>query len=244
MKTKPFNIVSLNDLHFPFESDEAVNLAIRFVRMIQPQIIILHEVHDFYALSAYDKDPKRLESLQDEIDEVEKFFYTLRHACPRSRIILLDSNHLDRLRRYLWQKAPVLASLRSLEVENLLCLDEYKIEFMESFEYKGILFKHGDVVRSRAGYTAKAEFDREGMSGVSGHTHRLSCYYDTKRSGNYVWIESGCLCDLNPEYIHGTANWQQGFSMITFPDDKKDFFHAQILPIFNGKLFYGGEIIT
>jgi hypothetical protein len=26
------------------------------------------------------------------------------------------------------------------------------------------------------------------------------------------WVESGCLCTLNPDFIKGVADWQQGFA--------------------------------
>jgi len=229
-------VVSLTDWHVPFHDVTALNLALDFCEYVQPQIIVIHEAHDFYALSSFDKDPKRLSNLQEEIDTVTMYLGLLRRYCPKARIILLNSNHLDRLRRYLWKQAPALSSLRSLEIENLLELKQHKIEYMEDFEYKGVLYKHGDVVRKFSGYTGKAEFEREGMSGVTGHTHRLCAYYSTKRSGKYVWVESGCLCDLNPEYIKGVANWQTGFSMVTY---EKTHYYAEAIPVVGGKIVWG-----
>jgi len=231
VKTKNrFNIVSLTDWHVPFEDKQAIKTAFKLCKELQPEIIIIHEAHDFYSLSKFDKNPARRFELQDEIDAVTVYFKELKKICPNSRIILLSSNHLVRLTKYLWTQAPALSGLRSLEIQTLLGLPELEIEFMEDFEYKGFLFKHGSIVRQDSAYTCKAEFLKEGMSGASGHTHRLGQHFVTKRGGSFVWMESGCLCKMDAEYIVGTANWQQGISLVSFKGKTKRF-DARLLPI-------------
>lgn len=239
-KNKKEKVVSLTDWHSPFMDDRVVNLHLAFCKEEQPEIIILHELHDFYAVSKYDKDPSRLHNLQDEIDIVNGYLRKLREYCPNSRMILLNSNHLDRLRKYLWSRAPELHSLRALKLEKLLELDKLKIEFREYFYYKKVLFKHGNVVRKFSGYSARGEFEKEGTSGVSGHTHRLSTYFHRSRGGTYVWVESGCACKLDAEYIEGIANWQHGFSVISF-DEKGNHFHPIVVPIVNYRFDWGSK---
>jgi hypothetical protein len=242
MKRGFFNIISLNDAHIPFHDFLAVDVAIKFCAIIQPQIIILHEFHDFYDLSKFDKNPSRKTNLQDEIDEVTKYLGAIRKYCPKSRIILLKSNHTDRLKKYLWKKAPELESLRALEFKELLKLDEYKIEYMNDFSYQDFLFKHGDIIRQESAMTAKYELKKEGVSGCSGHTHRLGVHYKTLRGGSYVWVEAGCLCKLDAEYIEGTADWQQGVAMVSFKPNSKHFI-AQVYPIIDYQILYGNNII-
>lgn len=231
-------VVSLNDWHVPHEAGRVVDLEIEFCRYLQPDIIVLHELHDFYAVSKYDKDPSRLANLQEEIDIVNQYLRRLRKYCPNTRLILINSNHLDRLRKYLWSKAPELNSLRALRIEELLELKSLDIEFRENFYYKKVLFKHGNVVRKFSGYSARGEFEKEGMSGCSGHTHRLSTYFHRSRGGTYAWLESGCACDLDAEYIEGVANWQHGFSVFSFDKDTNHF-HPTVVPIVNYRLDWG-----
>ena len=150
---------------------------------------------------------------------------------------MLESNHLARLKRYLWSQAPELHGLRALRLENLLQVDKTGLEFKEIFRFNNFLFKHGDIVRKHSGYTAKAEFDKEGVSGASGHTHRLGVYYTTKRSGKYVWLECGCLCTLRPEWIRGVPDWQHGLGLISFGDD--GHFEAKAVPIINYQILWG-----
>jgi hypothetical protein len=242
-KSKMFNIVSLTDWHVPFEDTKALELAFAFCKFIKPEIIIIHEVHDFYAVSRFDKDPERKNGLQDEIDLAFKYMKDLRDSCPKSRIIMLSANHTDRLEKFLWSKAPELNSLRCLKLEELFRLEELGIEFKEDFCYKNFLFKHGNIVRKDSSYTAKAEFLKEGCSGASGHTHRIGMHFSTKRGGSYVWVESGCLCSVKAEYIKGTADWQQGFSMVSFHEKTKQFI-PQVIPIIDNSILFGSVRIT
>ncbi len=228
-----YDIVSLTDWHVPFHDPKAIEAAFGFVERIQPQVIVTHELHDFYALSRFDKDPGRIDSLQGEIDMVTGYLAQLRKLCPDSRILLLQSNHMARLKRYLWRNAPALSSLRSLQLPALLQLQENGVEFMNYFQHQGVLFKHGTIVRKESGMTARAELAKEGVAGVSGHTHRLGQVYKRLRGGAYTWIESGCLCQLDPEYIDGTADWQQGFSLVSFQSPTSKTYWATCVPLIN-----------
>ncbi len=236
-------VVSLTDWHVPHEDERAVNCALNFCKAIQPDVIVMHEVHDFYDLSRFNQDPARKDTLQDELDGATKYLRRLRKFCPDSRLIMLESNHLDRLRRFLWTEGRPLSSLRALKLESLLELPELDIELREVWHHKGVLFKHGNIVRRHSAYTAKGEFDKEGCAGVTGHTHRLGAFYTRKRGGSYVWIESGCLCDLDPEYISGVADWQHGLTLVNFERNGSQYF-AEPVPIINGQLIYGGRVIS
>lgn len=242
-------IVTLCDWHVPYHDERALRVAFEFCRQVQPNTIIVHEAHDFYSLSRFDKDPERKLKLQEEIDIVEYYFACLRNICPDSKILLLEANHTTRLQKYLRSRAEELTGLRCLQLEELLGLKKYGIEYMESFIYRGtrdprghFLFKHGDIVRKHSAYTAKCELENEGMSGMSGHTHRLGVHYSRKRGGFYTWIESGCLCELDPGYIKGTANWQHGLGIVTYKST--GHFIAECVPIIDYELIWGDLLIV
>ena len=68
---------------------------------------------------------------------------------------------------------------------------------------------------------------------VTQNTHRL-CKYIARKSGRkFVWLETGCLCDLNPEYCVN-PNWQAGFAELKFKDGK--LYHSRIIEIEKGKI--------
>lgn len=235
-------ILSMTDFHVPYNDEKCNEVSFKFAKLINPKIIIIHEVIDFYSLSRFDKDPKRKLELQEDIDKTIKLLKKLRHYCPNTRIIMLESNHDKRLTKFLNSKAEELSYLRCLKFEELLKLNELNIEYKKSFEFRGVLFKHGDIVRKYSGYTAKAEFDKEGLSTATGHTHRLSSVFRTLRGGKYVSMESGCQCDLNPDYIEGTADWQQGCAIIAFQKGKKHFYPT-VVPIISHKIMWGSKTI-
>jgi hypothetical protein len=234
-----YNIITLSDFHIPFHDVEAIQAALNFCRKIQPQILIIHEMHDFYSLSRFDKDPDRITGLQTELNWVGDYFRMIRDTCPDSRIILLNSNHLDRLRKYLWSHAQALSSLDALAITELLDLKRYDIEYMDNFVYNNFIFKHGNLVSKEAGMTARRELAAEGLSGVSGHTHRAAVIYSRHRNGRRVWIENGCLCSLSPEYMEGRIpDWQHGISIVSF-DTLRETVFATVLPIENGEFLFG-----
>ena len=143
----------------------------------------------------------------------------------------------------MWSKAAELSGLRDLTVPHLLKLDEFGIEYIESgiLRRGDTIIKHGNVVRKFSGYSANGEFQSNGLSGVSGHTHRLGIFCHTNAGGNYTWVESGHLCDDNQEYMEGkVANWQKGFAIGFYKNSGSHRFNVNIIPIINGKAMWGG----
>ena len=230
MKNK---FIVLSDIHFPYHDDKALKAVYKFLEQHPVDTIILNgDILDFYDVSSYDKDPSRINSLQKEIDMAEKFFSRLRKLSPNSKIIFVKGNHEDRLERYL-KKHPELYSLNALKLPNLLGLDKYNIEYKDKgFKFGSLKIIHGDLIRKFSGYTARGELEKHDSSGICGHVHRLSCYYYRTPERYLAWYESGCLCDLNPEYID-EPNWQQAF---LYGYIEKDSFAVTPIPIVDGKI--------
>lgn len=119
-------------------------------------------------------------------------------------------------------------------------LKKLKIKWIESgsMMFRGLLIKHGNIVRQHACYSAKAELERNGVSGISGHTHRLGQIFKRNVAGAHTWIEAGCLCELDAEYLDGqTADWQQGLAVGFFKSGSGRFSVSPI-PIVHGKLLF------
>ena len=226
--------VVLSDIHFPYHDEKALKAVYNFLSNTQVDTIILNgDILDFYDVSSFDKDPDRINSLQKEIDMAQKFFKKLRVLVPKARIVFIAGNHDgDRLERYL-KKHPELYSLNALQIPNLLNLDNYVIEYYrDEFRLGQLKIIHGDVIRKFSAYTAKAELEKHDTSGISGHSHRLSCYYYRTPERYLAWYESGCLCRLDPEYIK-SPNWSQGF---LYGYIEKDSFAVTPIPIVDGKI--------
>lgn len=225
--------VVVNDIHFPFQDNDAIKAFFKFLKETTVNTIILNgDILDFYDVSSFDKDPDRINSLQKEINLAKRFFKRLREVSPNSKIIFIKGNHCLRLERYL-KKHPELYSLDVLKLPNLLGLQEFDIEYADKYYKLGSLkITHGSIVRKFSGYTAHAEMDKNDCSGISGHTHRLGAFYKKTPLRYLAWFEGGCLCDINPEYVDN-PDWQQGF---IYGAVDKDSFTVEIVPILEGKI--------
>lgn len=237
--------VFVSDLHVPYQDDVAVRALTEFIRWFEPDVLIfLGDSIDFQAISRYRKSPEMALKLQYEIDETIRVTDGIIAAAPpEAKIYYLEGNHERRLQSYLETKAPELHGLRSMNVDHLLQLSERGIEYISPgrMVFHGILVKHGDLVRKFPGYTAKAEMEAEWMSGVSGHTHRSGVAEKNTAGGRFKWLESGCLCRFDMEYLEGKVpDWQLGFSIGYFWK-KSERFDLQIVEIIDGKAMYGGE---
>jgi predicted phosphodiesterase len=228
-------IVQINDLHIPHHDKKTIEVFIKFLKDFKPdKLVIAGDLLDFYELSTFDKDPMRRFTIQDEIDQCYEVLKEFKEYC--SEIHFIKGNHEDRLRRFLW-KNPSLASIKVLELSKLLNLDTLGIEYHDfEYNFRHFRFTHGAIVRQESGASARAELLKYGGSMASGHTHRLGLYIKTDSRGTIAAYEGGCMCDLQPEYIQGVPNWQQGFLVFNFD---KDRFFCQVVPILDHKFIFG-----
>lgn len=201
------------------------------------------DIIDFYAISRFVKDPERVNKLQEEIDETANILKQIRQVNPSAVIVYVKGNHEYRLQKYLWSTAKEVSSLRDLTVPQLLGLRHLDIMYNEQgrLQHYGIVVKHGSVVRKFSGYSARAEFEKTGRSGVSGHTHRANVYYQANDGGEFAWMECGCMCSLQQEYLEGEKpNWMQGWGVGYFKK-RTDRFFLNFIPFVDGKAFYQGK---
>lgn len=237
-------VLIVPDVHCPFQDYAAVSSLLDFSKWFKPDaIFFMGDLVDFYAISRFVKDPERALKLQEEIDNATDFLKQFRKQHPTIPMTFIRGNHEHRLQKYLWTQAPELSGLRDLTVESLLQLKHLNIYYEKTgrLVHRGVVFKHGDVVRKFAGYSAKGEFEKLGMSGVSGHTHRAAIYYHNNQSGKYCWMECGCLCKLDPEYMEGEVpNWQVGWGVGYFKNNSDRYF-LEFIPFVGGKAFYQGK---
>jgi hypothetical protein len=146
---------------------------------------------------------------------------------------------------YKWTKCPEMTYIKALGMEKLLDLDKLNIKFIsynKYWNYKKIYFVHGDVISKHSGQTAKNILDKWGVNIICGHSHRTGKHNHTTLNGNQGAWESGCLCDCNPEYIKGKANWQQGMSVVQYYKDK--IFYVHNIDIVNYSFIFNGKYYT
>ncbi len=229
-----------NDFHGQFRDKATCKLLFQFIKREKPDKIILNgDIVDFYSISRFDKDPARKEDLQDELNDCYNLLVDIRDSAPDAEIDFEEGNHELRLRKYLRSKAAAIASLDALKIETLLGLEELEIKYNRDGQWLGDLFVyHGSLIRSKAGYTAHAELLKNGCSGISGHSHRDAKAPVRHRGGQLCWWENFCMCDLNPEYVKGIANWTQGWSVVTIIGKRPD---VEPVAVIGGRYTYRGK---
>lgn len=234
----------LNDLQIPFQDKPVVDLVLRFAEKVKPDGVILNgDVTDCYAISDFVKDPMKRKDLLKEIEQAGKLMARLKFIKQR---IWIGGNHEDRLRRYLWKNAAALAGIGGMDFNEVFALNKFGFHWIPYGQgtFLGKLFvTHGVIVRRHSAYSARAHFEKYGISVLVGHTHRLGAYYHRDMNGTFVSYENGCLCRLDPEY-DAYPDWQQGISMVHV-DPKSKLFRVEQIPILNRKeLIYGGRLYT
>lgn len=218
-------VLHLTDAHFPYEDKRACRIALDAIHILQPDVIVNGgDMMDCYAISRFDKDPARKETMADELAAAHNFLWLQRQHVDdeqsgrRTIIHYLEGNHEARLRKYLWRTARALAHVSSICIKELLRLDELGIQY---HQYGKILrvgdlnFTHGSTIRQDSGCTALRESARIGASVAIGHCHRLGRVWKTTDHGTFHGWEGGCLCKMDQEYLLqdmalSTPNWQHG----------------------------------
>lgn len=207
-----------SDFHYPFQDPLAVKAFLDRAEGLQPSHIVLNgDLLDFYRLSRFSKGEGR--NPREEIEMVREMLQTLRGLCPESKIYYPIGNHETRLEKYVYDKAPEIVCIMDNFYEVLNCKDLEiqgcsKVIFNNDF-----VCKHGKLLGKKSGLSAIKELENSYTNGATGHTHRLAKFITRKAEKKYVWLETGCLCSLKPEYMLD-PDWQQGFAEVTFKNGK------------------------
>lgn len=222
-----------SDVHFPYQDDKAIDAFIAYAQGAEPDILILDgDLIDFYKLSRFAKDPSK-RNPEEEIIMCREFLERLRKELPETPIYYCIGNHETRLERYVFDNAPMLIGLMK-NVFEILHLNELNITGCGRIIINDTFtIKHGNLLGSKAGLSAIKELESHYTSGASGHTHRLARYSTRKSGRRFIWLETGCLCDLEPEYMTN-ADWEQGFGLVVFKNKRLKY--ANVVPIVNGEI--------
>ena len=237
-----YRFVCIPDSHGYLADPEALEAALAFVRYYRPvRIFCLGDHVDFASISRFDKPPSDIARIGEDLEACTRFMTDIRESAPNARIHYLKGNHEARFGRFLWkhQEVAALFNAQGMDLPHLLKLGDLNIEWEESGALEvtpALIVKHGHVVRQRSGYTATGELERNGVSGISGHTHRLGQVYKRSRAGVMTWVESGCLCKYDPDYMEGqVSDWQQGLSFGTVSLRGRGF-TVHTAPIIKGRV--------
>ena len=223
----------------------ALSAAEVFMQAWEPQYLWYNgDMIDSAQLSRFDKEPQDIDGFEQDVQGLRALLWRHKRLFPDTKMRYTLGNHEARLQSYLRKNAGALRWLTSLDWHSLL---DSKALNLPIYEYKervpiipGVLeITHGDKIAQKSGYTAHKMLEA-GVSGVSGHVHRLGAIFKTDRTRTSVWFEGGCLCRLDPEYLI-SPNWQQGM-VVLFVDRTNQRYHGDLIPIINGRIVYAGRV--
>jgi len=243
----------------PMHDMAACDAVLQVAQRMQPDdIVLLGDMLDLAEWSTKYPRPMDLrDTSQASIDALHYWLAELRVACPAARIIYLEGNHEDRIKRLLVERAAHAADLHAvgddrpaLSVPRLLALDDLGIEYVEPYGEAyylspRVMVHHGDKVRSGGGATTQAVVKEARVSTGFGHVHRVSIahrtVYDEQGARVLTAATPGCLCDTRRTPAAASRlDWQQGYGVVHYGPG---YDHWSVHTIQNGRTFLEGAPI-
>jgi predicted phosphodiesterase len=234
------NILLLSDIHVPYHNIQALTLALKYGLDNGVNTILLNgDVIDFYAISRFEKDPRK-RNFGHEVLMTRQFLTTLRRLFPNAAIYYKCGNHDVRYDHYIMRNAPDLLGMDEFSFESLMHLDQLDIAFIPDKQiiHAGkltILHGHelGASVFSPVNI-ARGLFLRAKDSALCGHHHQASEHTEPNINGKVTTCWSvACLCELHPDYMPINKH-HHGFAHITVSDNGD--FEVSNYRIVNGKI--------
>lgn len=239
------------DTHGIYYDPKCWSIILKLIKDIKPDKIYINgDFIDFYGISKFDKDPNREDDLQEEIDQANKLLDQLAVVAGDAQMHFIEGNHESRLRKFLWSKAPELASLRALTVEDQLKLKARGIIYHEAkgrsayAKFGKIKIGHFDVALTNSAASEKKLVLKYADTIVQAHTHKLGKFYKSFGTEDklVVGVGGGCVCKLDPEYC-SDPDWHQGAVVINKVVGANRY-HIQDIPIIKHETLFNGKIYT
>ena len=262
----------------PFHDEAAMDIALQIVGLDHghplAQVINLGDFLDLPMYGTYEQEENFAHTAQLAIDRGHLFLAQQRaEAGDDARIILLEGNHDKRLTRFINNNAAAAYGIKAanmpdswpvLSLNNLLRLDELKVEFIDGYPAashwinKRLRAIHGDKANSNGSTAAAYTNAHPNISTLFGHSHRMEqqskTIFDRDQAIKSVAFSPGCLCrvdgavpsvkggvDGKGQALQYFENWQQGVSVIFYKDGDDDSFHFDQVHIHKGKTMYRGQ---
>lgn len=240
--------VVFGDVHGVYYDKKAWSILLQVIDDIKPDRVIINgDFMDCYSISSFDKDPSRDFNLQDEYEQANTLLDELGRV-HTGKTVFVYGNHCARQKRNIWKNTPEYDCIPELTIEGKLHLEERGFEVVKPkgkdayYQLGKIKVGHFNKAAQASAYTEKWLVDKYGCCIVQGHSHRLGKHYKTMNGDTIVGVGSGCLCDLNPEYV-SDPNWQQGFVVIDKVKVGK-WFQIQDVPIIKHTTLFNGKVYS
>lgn len=223
------------DTHRPYHDRLAYKLMIKVAKDISPdEIVILGDYADFYSVMSHQKDPRVMNMLIDEVEDVNAGLDELDDLFPRAKKIFIEGNHCYRLERYLSDRAPALFGITSTEhLLNINRRSNWKFVGYGPNQRHKVLNSYLTARHEPLASSAKATASKALCSLVYGHIHRIEESHLVGLDGsNHVCFSVGWLGDKKQDkifsYVKGHHQWQLGFGIVYVDEKTGYFYHTKV----------------
>jgi hypothetical protein len=246
----------------PMQCENSLSLALKICKEEQPdKIILAGDMLDLTESSSYEQKKEFIETTQPAINRLGKFLVNLREACPNSYIAFQEGNHSARLKKAInnnvsWalNLKPYGSEYEIFDLRFLLQTDKLGIEVFSNYPNNAVWLNdnlkviHGNIARNGVGATSKAHLEKNMVSVISAHVHKMELltktYEDRYGLYNVTSCTIGCLCRNDgtvPSKNGGSENWQNGICKVQLFDN-----HFQIdnISFTDNKAIVDGKLYT
>ncbi len=210
-------VLILNDIHLPYQDNDALTAAIDYGVKNEPNAIFLNgDVLDIHQLSFFERDPKK-KHFANELEIFKRFMGILSETF-KVPIYFKFGNHEERYDRFLMQKAKELSGVEEFELANIIQkrADCTVIRDKRIVTINGLPYVHGHEF-GRGVFSpvnaARGLFLQAKHSAVKGDCHTTSEHTEPNIFGKIMTTYSvGALCGLTPQWLP-LNKWNHGVAM-------------------------------
>lgn len=198
-------------------------LIIKLLKKELTGIVQLGDFVDFFQISTYDKNPDRKNTIKEDLDAYGIWLAKVDALVNAgTHFYQLEGNHEDRLRRYIWAKAPQLQGLvpdipdiLQFKIRNKTCNMKYKwfpMKQWDACKIGDVTLHHGHYFNKHVAVNNLSIYETKF---IAGHTHRFQY-----ASNGVRWSVSAGYGSTEPNIGHIPAphNWQQSLIILTVND--------------------------
>jgi len=237
---KQSRVLIISDLHFPYQHNEAIKLALDYGLKKKVNCILINgDLMDFANISRHERD-WRHRSLQEEFEAARAFLSGLRKLFPKAKIVFKEGNHDERWEKFLYANAPEVFGDPEYRLDVRLRLAELKIDYVKDklpVKIGRLTVLHGHELQGGGGVNpARATFLKTIDNVLIGHCHRTSQHTEPTMSGEVIVTTSqGCLCGMYPMFAR-VNKWNLGFSEVELNVSTGEYVLTN-LKIIKGKVY-------
>ena len=244
--------IVIPDQHFPIHSKAAVNVVLKAIRIVKPDLFInLGDVGEWGSVSAWQWKGKKQPPLEyqlpiidyeiGEVNEcIDQFDKALDEVGCNNRYICAG-NHDEWLDSFV-MKYPYM---KEYTFKNACAWEKrgYKYySYNKPLKIGKLTFLHGAYATM---YHAKKHLEAYGENIIYGHVHDVQRHTLTKLGGTIGAWSMGCLKDMSAEkntWLKGRLhNWAHAFAIVDWFSDGN--FRVDVVEIHKGRTTMWGEMI-